>query len=92
MSKMRALLVGAVAAGGFAAASFIPATADPLVPTPIGELHVHGSQIEADGASGNPDPLDGYLTVDGRGICGADNGSAANHQAGSENCNEDLGS
>lgn len=91
MSKIRVLLVGATAAGAFAAASFVPTHADTLVPTPVGNLNVNGgSQIEADGAADNPDPLDGYLTVDSRGICAADNGSAASHTAGTENCNEAI--
>lgn len=77
MSKMRALLVGAMASGALAAGAFIPAHADPLVPTPIGELHVHGTgpndgSIKADGASSNPDPLDGSVTISSAGVCTSD--------------------
>lgn len=82
MSKLRVLLVGATAAGAFAAASFIPAQADTPVAdvvTPIGELHIHGSGPEdgaiiADGDVSNPDPLDGSASLSSDGLCTSDDG------------------
>lgn len=82
MSKLRVLLVGATAAGAFAAASFIPAQAHTPaedVVTPIGELHIHGSgpddgAIIADGADENPDPLDGSASLSSDGLCTSDDG------------------
>ena len=88
MTKWRAILVGAMASGALAAGAFIPAHADPLVPTPIGELHVHGQSVTADGAEGNPEPLDGSATLSSEGICTSDDGEATGTPT--HDCNEDI--
>lgn len=86
MSKIRVLLVGATAAGAFAAASFIPVHAEDVV-TPIGTLQVDGDpagptgHITADGAASNPGAGSGYIvagndgTGNADGVCADDNGS-----------------
>lgn len=97
MSKIRVLLVGATAAGAFAAASFIPVHAQD-VPTPIGTLSVDGSQgpppaghIIADGDPNNPGPSSGYIvagndgTGNADGVCADDNGSPGTHDDGNGN-------
>lgn len=86
--KKRAALVGLAVAGAFAAGSFIPAHADPLVPTPIGELHVHGQSVTADGAESNPEPVDGSATISSSGICTSDDGEATGTPT--KDCNQDI--
>lgn len=94
MTKWRAVLVGAMASGALAAGAFIPAHADPLVPTPIGELHLHGTgpddgSITADGHEDNPEPADGSATVSADGVCTSDDGDNPTGEP-VEACNEDI--
>lgn len=87
MRKFLALLAAAALAGGIATT----ALAEP-VETPIGTLTVDADNgsVEADGADSNPDPADGYVTVDANGVCGADDGNSSSDpdEDGGASCNE----
>lgn len=85
MRKLLAILALAGLAGGFATSALAEDVA-----TPVGTLRVGESSIEADGDASNPDPTDGYIYADENGVCAADNGSRADHEEGSESCNEGL--
>lgn len=73
MSKMRALLVGATAAGAFAAASFIPAQAESVDLGGLGTIEY---------SDGGGDPMGAYVVVQGNattqpgyiGVSGPDGG------------------
>lgn len=64
MKKFAAFIVLAIAIA-------IPAAsiADPAPETDLGAVHAHqngnGGELYAEGATGNPDPLDGYAGVEG---------------------------
>lgn len=67
----------ALAAVAVFAMSLGVASADP-VSTPIGTVTVNedGNLVYADGDAGNPNPLDGWASVDSNGkACADDNGS-----------------
>lgn len=69
MKKLIALTAAlAMAAAG---ASF----ADPTDVAGLGTVEASESGVIIDGAEGNPDPLDGYITADGNGVCASDEGS-----------------
>lgn len=68
MKKLIALSATMLVAA--AGASF----AEPIE-TPVGTAEVSESGVILDGAAGNPDPIDGYITADGSGICASDEGS-----------------
>lgn len=89
MTKWRVVLVGAMASGALAAGAFMPAHADPLVPTPIGELHVHGQSVTADGAESNPEPVDGSATLSSGGVCTSDDGDNPTGTP-TQDCNQDI--
>ncbi len=78
MSKLRVLLVGATAAGAFAAASFIPAHAQDVNVPGVGTLSVDGNpagpsgHITANGEDANGDYAGGYIVAGNDGTGNAD--------------------
>lgn len=71
MKKIAALLAGAFVLGSVGVAGA------EQVATPIGTAYVNegGYVVFADGDAGNPDPVDGYISVSSGGrVCADDNG------------------
>lgn len=98
MSKLRALLVGATAAGALAVGSFAPALAESVPVDGVGTLTVNidpagSGEITADGTVAGT-PLDGYVTAYGDAnaqdgdICADDNGAPGESE--SATCVSDL--
>lgn len=78
MKKLLSVTVGVLALG---AVSMSAAGANSALNTPIGNLGVNqdGYIVVADGNSGNPDPLDGYIGIsDDPGCVGAFDGGPYN--------------